>query len=469
MAFTGLGLLALLLLGVGFFASKKTDTMEDFIVAGRKLPFFLAVPTIVATMFGAGSCMGVSGCVYSNGLAGVVADPLAVSLTLFLAGFFFVRRFRKMRFLTIADILESSYGKRVGVFSSLLMMPFYVGTLAAQFVAIGHVTHMLTGLDFYTGMIVGAFIIAFYTSVGGMWAVTLTDFLQLILLVFGLLVIIPYSVGLVEQKALFSQVGSDLVALAPTEVRGRGWLTFFGEWLLTGFGAIVGQDLMQRALACHSPRVAKWSTVTAGILYLILGAIPILIGYAGRTLLPELGAPETLLLTLAESSLSPLLFTVVVVGLLSAIMSTADSYLLAAGSILVRNIVLPLRSHTTEKQALCFMRFSGVGLALFALVAGQMVPRIFDLMVHSTVFLFVAIFVPVTGALFLPRVSERVAWGSMICGIASWSFYLVLYSAELSTFHEATLFAASMVGFIGSLFAFLVLQLPLFTPTPSSV
>src|ERR1700730_2218426 len=107
---TGLSLYLLTMLLVGYLASRRITTMQSYLIADRRLPSLLAVPTIVATWFGAGSCMGVSGTVYSQGFYGVIADPFGCSLALIIAGLFFAIPLRRLGVLTISDVLYRSYG-----------------------------------------------------------------------------------------------------------------------------------------------------------------------------------------------------------------------------------------------------------------------------------------------------------------------------------------------------------------------
>jgi len=117
--FVGVGLYVVLMLVVGFYASKRTHTVSEFIVAGRSMPLALCSMTIVATWFGGGAMMGASGAAYDDGLLGVIEDPLGGALALFLIGFFFARMFRRLRIMTTADFMHQRYGV-IGAIAPLL-------------------------------------------------------------------------------------------------------------------------------------------------------------------------------------------------------------------------------------------------------------------------------------------------------------------------------------------------------------
>ncbi len=451
----GLSIYLIAMMVIGLVAGSRVKDLDDYLVAGRKLPYFLVVPTIVATWFGAGTCMGVSGIAYTGGLKETIADPFGCSVALLLAALFFVKQLRKRNFVTISDMMRVAYGKKAETFASFLMIPFYVGTLASQLVAIGYIFALFTGMDTFTGIFLGALAVVIYTTAGGMWAVTVTDLVQFVFLVGSVVMLLVYSLGSVPDFfVLASTVKSDLSNILPHHLNCSGWCSYLGRWLMTGLGGIMGQDLIQRALAAKSENVAKAGTLTAAVLYLVLGMIPIIIGVAGRLSMPDLQEPELLIPIMAQKVFTPFLFTIFVIGLLSAIMSTADSYLLAGTSILVHNVIVPLSRD--DRHALLYMRTVNIILVVLALFIGMALPRIFDLMVHSGATLFVAIFVPITAALHLRHPTATAAWSSMITGLIFWLGAIIYRVNDLSTSHEEALYFAAMIGGSASLVGYAV-------------
>ena len=124
----------------------------------------------------------------------MLADPFGASISLVLAGIFIVGLLRRLKCLTVTDIVERKYGKWAGVYTSLWMIPVYIGWLGAQMLGIGTILHILTGMDALWGTLIGAAVVLIYTFAGGMWAVTLTDVVQVSLIVIGLFVIVPGAV-----------------------------------------------------------------------------------------------------------------------------------------------------------------------------------------------------------------------------------------------------------------------------------
>ena len=119
----GIVVYVIVMLLIGYFASRKISGMEDYLVAGRRLPLWMATATLLATWFGAGSSMGVAAMTYSDGIGGVLADPFGASLSLILAGIFVVGMLRKLKCLTVTDIIGRQYGRAAGAYATLWMLP----------------------------------------------------------------------------------------------------------------------------------------------------------------------------------------------------------------------------------------------------------------------------------------------------------------------------------------------------------
>jgi len=461
MFIVGTGLYFLLMIGIGIFAGRRVNTMEDYLIAGRRLPFYLAVPTIVATWFGAGSCMGGSGSVYSDGFYGILADPFGCILGIIIAGLFFATPFRRLKILTIADLLRNAYGSKFERIATLFMIPFYIATLASQMLAMGYVFHIVSGINPEVGILLGSLIVVIYTVSGGMWAVTITDFIQLGLLMIGLVLLIPVCLENVQDHAaLFSAFCDEFLTLLPTQQSSPDWFSYSGRILMTALGAIMGQDLIQRSLSSRSASVARYSAIAGGILYMILAIIPLFIGLVGREIFPSLEHPEQLIPLLAHKFLSPLAFTLFACGLFSAIMSAADSYLLAGTSLVTNNIILRIRQTTCEKEKIRWLRGTNIGISLVAFAFALSGQKIFDMMVHSGATLFVAIFVPASAALFWKGANRAAAWGSLLGGVMFWIGYLGYHYKDLSSeTYEDVLFSAATFGAMCSLIAYAAISL----------
>ncbi len=449
-----------LMLAIGYWSSRQIKDLADFLVAGRRLPFYLATATLFATWFGAGTIMGAAGTAYTDGIMGVIADPFAAGLSLILAGFFYVGFLRRLKLLTITDIFGKYYGKGAEIFASILMVPVYIGWLGAQMVALGYIMYTLTGLDPLLGIALGAAIVLIYTFAGGMWAVTLTDFVQMIILIAGLFVILPaalFEVG--GMGALIRATPRELWRCIPCGAGYYGWMTYFGQWALMGLGCIVGQDLIQRSLASRNEKVARWSAVTAGVGYFTIGFIPILLGFAGRIIFPDIADAEFVIPQLAMKLLSVPMMVIFLGALLSAIMSSADSSLLAATSLMTKNIILEVFPHMKKRDFLPLARNVTIVMAVLSLLVALYVQQIYNLMVNSWATLFVGIFVPVTAALYWRKANKEAAWASMVLGTGTWIGYIIIMTGNFQEIADPIFYTAAAYGGIVSLISYVLVTL----------
>ncbi len=445
---------------VGYWSSKRIKNLADFLVAGRRLPFYLAVATLFATWFGAGSCMGASGTAYSKGLMGVISDPFAAGLSLILAGLFYVAFLRRLELLTVTDIFGKYYSKNSEIFASVLMVPVYIGWLGSQMVALGYILNALTGIDPLLGIVIGGIIVILYTFAGGMWAVTLTDFIQVTILVAGLFIIFPVVLNKVGGlNALIRSTPKELWRIIPQNPGYHDWVSYIGQWTLMGLGCIVGQDLIQRSLASKNELVAKKSAITAGAAYILIGTIPILLGLAGRLIMPGLEDPELVMPNLAMMYLPPFILTVFLGALISAIMSSAASSLLAATSLMTNNIIMRIFPNITEEKVLPLARITTVILAVISMGVALCVKQIYNLMVNSWATLFVGIFVPVTAALYWRKANSLAAWISMVAGTATWLGYIIVKTGTVQEVAEPIFYSAAAYGGAVSLITYLATTL----------
>ena len=436
----GIGCYVLVMLGIGFLASGKIKTPEDYLVAGRRLPLWMATATLLATWFGAGSSLGVTAMTYSKGISGVLADPFGASLCLLLAGIFIVGALRKNKCLTVTDIISTQYGSRAGIFATLWMMPVYIGWLGSQMLGIGTILNLLTGIDILYGTLIGAAIFLIYTYAGGMWAVTLTDIVQVTLIIAGLIILLP---GTLSEAGGFEKLWSSLskadLSFAPQASKGvttlSDWSYYIGSWIVMGLGCMVGQDLIQRSLAAKDEKTAVRSSIISAFLYSFIAMIPIIIGFAARIVLPKYGiTSETIgsnldnqilpqMALIIFGKLHPLALILFFSALISAIMSSADSCLLAGSSLFCNNILKPILPEISDKKFLLITRISTVVLLAVSLFFAMSVQNIYLLMKNSWVTQLVVVFIPVVTAIYLPKASPRAAWASMLISLAVWLGY----------------------------------------------
>ena len=185
-------------IALGLVAAMKVRSTRDYITAGRHLPVYVVFATVFATWFGAETVLGISGTFLHEGLGGLVSDPFGASLCLILVGLFFARPLYRMNLLTIGDYYRNRYNRPVEMVTSICIALSYLGWVSAQVTALGLVFNILSqdAVSQAQGMVIGAAIVLVYTLFGGMWSVAVTTFVQMIVIVLGLIYIAWFVSGL---------------------------------------------------------------------------------------------------------------------------------------------------------------------------------------------------------------------------------------------------------------------------------
>lgn len=423
----GLILYVMCTLTIGLYAGRRVKASEDFIVAGRRLGLVLATGTLSATWFGGGIVIGAASEAYKHGFMGVIADPFGAAFCLLLAGLFYVRIMRRMGLTTIAGFFEIRFGKHARLVAALCTVPTYVGWVASLMVAFGRIIQALVGLDPTTGICIGAAIVLIYTTAGGMWAVTLTDFLQVSLLVVGLVVITPLLIhDLGGWAAIRAQISDDRFYLYPHQAGFADWFNYARDWLVIGLGNLAGQDLIQRSLSSRNESVAQNSAYLSCALYLTVGLLPVFLGIAATTVFPNLTDPDLVMMKLGMTYLPPIGIAVFLGALVSALMSSADSALLAPASVIGWDMVRYFRPDATERRILQVCRWSVPLLGMLSLYLALAHNTVYTLMVDSWSILLATLFVPLTAGIWWPRANHPGALAGMSSGAVAWLLLLWL-------------------------------------------
>lgn len=428
-------------LGVGYWASRKVSTAADYIVAGRNLPIYIAGASIMTTWFAAETLMGASSTAYQYGLQGVVFDPFGAAFCLFLSGFFFIRLMRRARYLTLIDFFERRYGKVMSLLGSVAQLLTYFAWTGAQIVAGGNIIHALLGWPVEVGMISVALFVTAYTTLGGMLADTLLDFMQMfftaggITLIFvGVLNAVGGWSGMTTNAA--SLYVSDPFTLMPIVDEGylgytgyTGWFYWLAAWMAVGLGSVPAQDLMQRSMSAKNEATSVHGTYLAGILYLVFGVMSPLIGIMMFKLNPTIEPEQTefLLVSAAMQYLHPILTAVFIAALASALMSTSDSSILAGASVVTENVLPFFRPHTSDEDKLRWTRIMVVVIGLISITLALLAGTIYKLAMVAWSLLLVGMFAPFAFGMYWKKANRSGAIASFLGGFVSWVILLVVF------------------------------------------
>jgi solute:Na+ symporter, SSS family len=411
----------------------------DYALAQGRFGIPIATATVFATWFGAETVLGIPAAFLQQGLAGVAADPFAAAGCLVLVGALFARPLFRLDAITLGDYFRARYGRAADVILSLAIAMSYLGWVAAQLVALGLTLDLLTGgaVDMRTGIVLGALAVLAYTMAGGMWSVSLTDLLQAAVIVAGLGYVAWEVARLAGGAARVVEAASAAgrLRLLPA-ADARSVLDYAAASLVVLLGSVPQQDVFQRIRSARDEATAARAAILGGVLYFAVAFVPIFLVSAAQLIDAPMvarlmgGDYQRILPTLILER-TPLVVQALFFGaLLSAILSTAASALLAPAVVLAENVIRPLlalrggvagRAPPGDRALLTTMRLTVAGLAavVTAMALGSTL-SIYDLVNNSGKVVLVAAFVPLAAGLFWRGANARGALLAIALGLATW-------------------------------------------------
>ncbi len=436
-------------IGIGLYAATRVKNTKDYAVAGRHLPLPVVMATVFATWFGAEAVFGVSATFVKEGLNGVVADPFGSSLCLVIAGFFFATQLYKLNIITLGDFYRMRYNRTVEVLTTIAIVVSYLGWVAAQIKALGLIFNIVTdgAISQEAGMILGTAIVLTYTTFGGMLSVAVLDFVQMIVVIGGLLFIGYIVSGMTGGVA---PVIEHARAAGKLDFFPKGdiwmWITFIGAWMTMMLGSIPQQDVFQRITSAKSAKIAIWGSVLGASVYFCFTFVPMFIAYSATLIDPVffnklINEDSQRVLPTLVLQHTPLLAQAIFFGaVISAIMSCSSATLLAPSVSFAENIVRGYMPHLSDRGFLKVMRICLVGFACCVLLyALNSEMSIFGMVESAYKITLAGAFVPLFFGAFWKRATNQGALAAIIGGITAWVLIEVLVG-------EASLVPPQLIG-----------------------
>lgn len=448
----------MVMLGVGFFFLRKNKNSEDYYVGGRGMGPVHVGLSVVATDVGGGFSIGLGGLGFTMGISGswmlftglIGAWMAAVFLIPAVSGLA-----QRKKLLTFPQLFEHFYNNKVALTAGIISAIGYIGFTSSQILAGAKLASAtFIDLDQSTALIIMGVIAIIYTVLGGIKAVIYTDTIQWIILMAGLIFIgIPLS---------YQAIGGydAIVATLPAEMMSLGNVT----WQIIIYWAVtiipiwfVGMTLYQRIYACRDEKVARKAWFIAGLFeWPIMAFMGVLLGLFARVaaeqgMFEAVGYADPTTMD-AEIGLPLLLRSILPVGLLglmmsayfSAIMSTADSCLMAASGNLQTDVLGRwLYSGKSDRHVLRNSQWLTLIIGIIALILAGFMQNVLSLMLYSYAFMVSGLFIPVLGTLFLKNPSSLAAFLSMIGG-GGLTLFLILSDMALPFGLDANIFGITL-------------------------
>jgi len=387
----------LAMLVIGVISRRRARRADDFFVAGRKGTAPFVTGSLLATIIGGSATLGMAGLGFRQGLTGAWW-LLVGSAGLIILGIFFAKKVRKHALYTLPELIAKQYDRRVALAASGLIVIAWVGIIAAQIIAAGKIMGILGLGSPAVWMIVFSFVFIGYTVLGGQYSVIRTDFFQTLIIFGGIFA----ALGLVISRlggfgGLAAALPAGRFAFPLSETFGGGDLT---TWLLLyGLTYLVGPDMYSRLFCARDDRTARAATLwTAGLIIPMAFAIT-LIGMGAAVLFPDI-APEQALPTVIGQVFSPLAGGIVMAALLCAVMSSADTTLLSASTILAVDIV---GRRGGDEAGLRRSRWLIIALGIISLAVALLLDQIISALVFAYTIYTCGIVLPVLAGFFRDR------------------------------------------------------------------
>ncbi len=424
----GISLYVVGMIGMGIFFSRRIKTDADYFLGGRTLGPYLATFSIFATWFGAETCIGTAGAVYRYGLASLHADPLGYTACLLLMGILFAKVLWERQITTIPDLFRQRYSVSAEKLAALILIPSSIIWAGAQVRALGQIVHATTDVGPVVAVTVAAAVVICYTMFGGMLADAYADLIQGIAIIIGLFLLVGAIIlDLGGIEATLRSIPAQKLSFSGGEFPGLSFLGKLELWLVPIFGSVMAQELVGRVAASRSGAVARNSAFRAAGIYFLVGSVPVLLGLLGSSYYPSLQDPETLMPALARAHLPYFLYIVFIGALISAILSTVDTTLLASSALLSHNLIYPSLPQLSERRKVMVARFGTLlaGIVSYAIAFAS--DSITGLVEMASGLGGPIIFVVALAALWDKRGNAMSALVAMIAGLAGWPlFHFVL-------------------------------------------
>lgn len=333
------------MLAFGFWGKTRTKDSADFLVAGRRLGPALYTGTMAAVVLGGASTVGGVGLGYEYGISGMWL-VVAIAVGLLLLSLFFAGPIQRLRVYTVAQMLRLRYGVDATAASGLVMVAYTLMLSVTSTIAYATVFNVLFGTSRTVSVIIGGAVVMLYSSIGGMWSITLTDMVQFILKTIGIFcLLLPFTWneagGLDGIRERANDSIFDFGAIGTQTI-----ITFF---VVYSFGMLIGQDIWQRVFTARTPAVAKWGGTAAAIYCLFYGVAGALIGAAASTFLTDIEVSDDVYAQIAETILPVGISGLVLAAAVAAMMSTASGALIATATV-ARTDVKPLLARMVGRR-----------------------------------------------------------------------------------------------------------------------
>ncbi|WP_144463259.1 sodium:solute symporter [Siminovitchia fortis] len=404
-----------LIAGVGVYGARRATNSEEYMVAGRNLNFFMYLGCLAAVILGGASTMGTAKLGYEFGLSGIWM-VVAIGAGVVCLGIFLTKKISRFKVLTISEMLEKRYNKETRLVSAIVAAIYTLMLTVVQMIGIGSLLNVWLGWNLPLCIILGGGIVFLYTTLGGMWSVTMTDIVQFVIMTVGVFfLMLPLSLS---KAGGWGALNAEL----PAEFFNLGHIggdRIFQYFILFTLGLMVGQDIWQRLFTARTPKVSKYGTMAAGMYAMVYAIALAVIGMCAFILIPNIADSQNVFAEMAMVALPPGILGIVLASVASAVMSTASGTIIACSTLISNDVVKRFfKPDIGDKQFMLVSRLTTVGIGIFSIICAIWIQDILVALDVAYAVLSGALFFPVIFGLFTKKVNARAAFYSIILSAA---------------------------------------------------
>ena len=439
-----LGIYGFLMLLVSLYWMRQVKSSVDFLMGGRRLPFWVQAGTFTATGIGTGVTIGAAGLAYRSGWAGFVY-PAGIGIGLIFVGVFF-SRMRRYRFMTLSEEIACYYNKNkiIFEFANLSLFLSQVFWMTVQIMGGGFVLSVVTGLSIPLCMLITGGLIAVTALPGGLLTVVYTDVIQAVVLFFGFLILafiaLQQSGGLGELHESVPAAHASFLGIESVGIK-----TTFAIFLALSLSIVADPC---RRLIIYSGKSESGATKAAwigGVTEIFFAGLVVIVGLYAYSINPNIEKQDQALPWLVAEVMPVWLACLVVIAITAAVFSSGNSNAAASGTFFIRHI-FPMITGRQPERPLAVARWSMVGVFIAATTMALFAQNIVDFVVD-------ALSVVTSGLaviIIMGRFWNKSTWqgGLAALVVAAGVSLVVIFTPSFEEFWGRAIIPATLFGFI---------------------
>lgn len=404
----------LLVLFVGYFKSRNIGSMREYSIADRKYSLPVMVATLTATLIGGGATFGIITSVFSVGIVYILVSFGNVVNRIFVSQFFVDKIEAFSDCISVGDIMGKLYGKNARIIAGICSALYCAAAVGGQVSAIGFIMHYFLDIPFIAGILIGCGTVIFYSSFGGVKAVTATDVLQFAVLIIAIPMVCNVGLNIVGgYEVLFSKVPPHLLKLPDTASSITNYFFMFLAFGVPFLDAPLTQRLLMAKDRTQIRNSLRLAAVCELPFFVVVGLIGLIAVATNPDVDPNLAFPH-----LINTILPVGLRGFAVIGLLSVVMSTADSYLNSGGIALVHDTFKPLWKREIDDQTeLKLAKLTTFILGSVATIIALSFKTIMSIVLFSLNIWGPILVIPLYAGLLGIKANPRCFYGGVISGL----------------------------------------------------